>query len=94
MRLMRFHFKEITHVPGKQLYLADTLSRMQRKHQTTHPTIREEEMNIYIASVLKTLPISDTNLQQVKEAEDEDEVCKNIKAYCLEGWPDKHTVND
>lgn len=94
MRLMRFHFKEITHVPGKQLYLADTLSRMQRKHQTTHPTIREEEMNIYIASVLNTLPISDTNLQQVKEAEDEDEVCKNIKAYCLEGWPDKHTVND
>ena len=25
MRLMRFHFKEISHVPGKKMYIADAL---------------------------------------------------------------------
>ena len=28
MRPMRFHFKEIKHVPGKKMYIADTLSRL------------------------------------------------------------------
>jgi len=28
MRLMRFHFKEIKHVPGKKMYIANALSRL------------------------------------------------------------------
>ena len=32
MRLMRFHFKEVNHVPGKEMYIADALSRMQAEN--------------------------------------------------------------
>ena len=34
MRLMRFHFKEIKHVSGKKMYIADALSRLQTRN---HP---------------------------------------------------------
>ena len=51
-------------------------------------------MNIYIDSILDGIPISDQKLQQVKDSQEEDEVCRNIKAYCQEGWPDKYQLND
>ena len=38
--------------------------------------------------VIDSLPTSD------KKAQEGDEVCKKIKQYCLEGWPDKHAVPD
>ena len=40
------------------------------------------------------LPASDTRLQQIIEAQDEDPVCRHIKTYCSEGWPDKQSLND
>ena len=94
MRLMRFHIKKLTHVPGKEHYTPDALSRMQSVNHSGQATIPDEEMNIYIASVIDTLPISDAKLQQVREAQDEDEVCKKIKSYCQEGWPEKFMLHD
>lgn len=94
MRLMRFHIKELVHVPGKELYVADTLSRLQPLKQHTEETIPENEMNIYIESILQGIPISDQKLQQVKDAQGEDEVCRKIKTFCLEGWPEKFHLND
>ena len=57
-------------------------------------TVPEEEMNIYVDSILDSLPISDVKLMEIKEAQDEDPVCQQIKSYCLEGWPDKFHLND
>ena len=45
-------------------------------------------MNIYLDSVLDSLPVSDIKLLQIKEAQDEDPICKEIKDYRLEGSPD------
>ena len=41
-----------------------------------------------------SMPDSDTRLQQIMEAQDEHPVCYQIKEYCLDGWPDKHPLND
>ena len=94
MRLMRFHFKAVNHVPGKEMYIADALSRMQSENTNRMATVPEEEMNIYVDSVLDSLPVSDVKLMEIKEAQDEDPVCRLIKSYCLEGWPDKFRLND
>ena len=94
MRLMRFHFKEISHVPGKKMSIADALSRIQTQHADPQPTIADDEMTARVASVITGLPASDTRLQQMIEAQEEDPVCRQIKTYCSEGWPDKHSVND
>jgi len=94
MRLMRFHFKEINHVPGKEMYIADALSRLQAQYADPQPTIADDEVTPHVASVITGLPTSDSRLQQIIEAQDEDPVCRQIKTYCSEGWPDKHSVND
>ena len=68
MRLMRFQFKEVNHIPGKKLYIADALSRMQTDNlDCRKPTVPEEEMNIYIDSILDTIPVSDVKLMEIKE---------------------------
>ena len=59
MRRMRFHLKEVNHVPGKELYIADALSRMQPSNSDKKETVPDEEMNIYVDSVLDSLPVSD-----------------------------------
>ena len=94
MRLMRFHLKEVIHVPGKEMYVADALSRIQPTSSECETTIKEQEMNIYLDSVLDSLPVSDIKLLQIKEAQDEDTICKEIKDYCLEGWPNKFNLHD
>ena len=94
MRLMCIYFKEVNHVPGKEMYIADALSRMQSENTNRMATVPEEEMNIYVDSVLDSLPVSDVKLMEIKEAQDEDPVCRLIKSYCLEGWPDKFRLND
>ena len=88
MRLMRLHFKEVNHVPGKEMYIADASSRMQAENSNRMTTVPEEEMNIYVYSVLDCLPVSDGKLMEIKEAQDEDPVCQQIRNYCMEGWPD------
>ena len=48
---------------------------------------QKEKMNIYVDSLLNSLPVSDVKLIEIKEAQDEDPVCKQIKISCMEGWP-------
>ena len=91
---MRFHFKVISHVPGKKMHIPDALSRLQPQHADPQPTIADDEMTAYVASVITGFPASDTRLQRIIEAQDEDSVCRQIKTYCSEGWPEKHSVNN
>ena len=93
MRMMRFHFKQVTHVPGKKMYIADALSGLQTPGQAV-TTVDDEEMKAHVASVISSLPASDGRLQQIMEAQEEDPVCRQIKTYCYEGWPDKHLLKD
>ena len=76
MHLTRFHFKEVNHVPGKEMYIADALSRMQSENTNRMAIVSEEEMNIYVDSVLDSLPVSDVKLMEIKEAQDKDPVDK------------------
>ncbi|KAL9963916.1 hypothetical protein ACROYT_G027471 [Oculina patagonica] len=93
MRLMRFHFKEIKHVPGKKMHFPDALSRLQVRSQAVQSTTDDDEMYAHIGSVSSSLPASDTRLQQIMEAQ-EVPVCRQIKVYCHERWPDKLSFND
>ena len=79
MRLMCIHFKEVNHVPRKEMYIADALSRMQSENTNRMATVPEEEKNIYVDSVLDSLPVSDVKLMEIEETQDEDLVCRQIK---------------
>ena len=47
-------------------------------------------MTALIGSVIDTLLVSYVKLKQIIETQDEDEICKQFKQYCLEEWPGKH----
>ena len=97
MRLMQFLIKEINHVPGKQMYTSDTLSRMSANAQTRESVkdlIDHDEMVSYISSIIQTLPVSDVKLQQIIQAQENDSVCSKLKEYILEGWPEKYQISD
>ena len=76
------------------MYITDALSRLQAQHADPQPCIANDEMTAHVASVITGLPAPDTRLQQIIEAQEEDPVCSQIKTYCSEGWPNKHSVND
>ena len=64
-------------MPGKKMFIADTLLRLQvRKQAKLQPTIGEHEMTAHIGRGLSMLPVSDTRLQQIMEAEDVDPVTR------------------
>lgn len=95
MRLMRFDLQKMIYVPGKQMYTSDALSRLVKKSAESEPCfVPEDEMKAFVGSVVDSLPASDKKLKEITEAQEEDEVCKEIKQCCLEGWPDKHRVPD
>ena len=58
---------------------------MQSENTNRMATIPEEEMKIYVDNVLDSLPVSVMKLIEIKEAQDGDPVCRQIKNYCLEG---------
>ena len=70
------------------MYIADALSRMQSENTNRMATVPEEEMKIYVDSVLDSLPGSDVKLMEIKEAQDEDLVCRQIKNN-LSGQPSR-----
>ena len=90
LRLMRYTF-EIVHIPGKDLKTADTLSRAPIVSSST--TNLEQDINLYVQSVVENLPASDVRLEQIRLHQQEDITCRTLMAYCQEGWPDRSQLN-
>ena len=55
--------------------------------------IPEDDTTALVGSIINTLPVSDVNLKKIIEAQDVDEIFKQIKQYCLKGWPGKHQLS-
>ena len=94
MRLMRFQIKQMIHVPGKQMYTSDTLSRVSAVEKSAENLIDHDEMTLYVANVIEALPISNVRLQQIIQAQESDPVCCKLKEFVLEGWPEKYKISD
>ena len=88
LRLMRFDYV-ITHVPGKQLQTADALSRSPVSSATDADYEFQKDVSAYVDLLVQTLPATDHQLQVVREAQDADVTCTQIKSYCQHGWPDR-----
>ncbi|UYV62687.1 K02A2.6-like [Cordylochernes scorpioides] len=90
LRIMRYSYK-IVHTPGKNLIVADALSRSPRMKVETQEL--EEELCAYVQQVVSFMPISDVRVKEIKESQDKDQVIQNIIKYTQEGWPERTNVS-
>ena len=88
LRLMRYRYKVI-HIAGKEMYTADTLSRA-----TGNIAARSlrADVEAFVYSIMSNLPATEHRLEEIREAQHDDEVCAKIREYTLGGWPDRHKV--
>ena len=82
LRLQKYDMNLI-YKPGKDLKIADTLSRAQLDE--TAEEINEEQMKSQIHLVYANLPISDQVLKEVKDETRRDPVSKKIMQVIQEG---------
>jgi len=62
---MRFHIKSLIHIPGKEMYASDMLSRMIPEDGNVMQNELESEINDYVCSIIDTIPISGIKVQQL-----------------------------
>ena len=76
---------EFVHVSGKNIPVADTLSR--NYVGDTCPELTKE-LDVHIHTVIKGLSVSDDKLQEVRLASEEDGQFQTLKRAITEGWSD------
>ena len=92
IRLMRFSYT-ISHVPGKDLVIPDTLSRAPIYRKVScEQQASADDVKAYVDFVLKNLPTKENRLQEIREKLQQDEVCRQIMSHCENGWPEKQHV--
>ena len=89
LRLMRYSYT-ISHVPGKQLTVADALSRAPICSSSDDNF--SSEVEAYINLVVQSVPATATKLQAIRDAQAADEVCQKLFDYCRHGWPHVHNL--
>ncbi|XP_050548981.1 uncharacterized protein K02A2.6-like [Daktulosphaira vitifoliae] len=99
IRLQRMMLKiqsydlKVDYIPGKQLVLADTLSRAPLHDVDTNDL--EEELVAHVKSFTENLAIEETQLEKIKKETANDLVLKKIIQVYLTGWPtNKNLVED
>ena len=90
LRLSHFQYT-ISHVPGKLLYTADTLSRAP---VTTVSKDKEEVgMDSFVKAIVSSLPANDSKLEEYRQGQEEDDICSQVISYCQSEWPNKANIS-
>ena len=92
LRMMRYNYT-ISHVPGKELQIADALSRSPMGSPTCADQALQLEADAYVSVVLQGLPTTEKRLLEIKEAQKADGVCQKVAEYCQMLWPEKSELD-
>ena len=91
LKLDRFDYR-IVHIPGKEIYTADTLSRAPISSEISDLNL-EEEAKMLMEMSIRHLPASPKQLDEYRSAQIADHVCSTIINYCQHGWPEKKYID-
>lgn len=79
---------EIKYTPGRQMYLADTLSRAYLDTTGDESSRSEVEKEVESIHAVDYLAISEPQLQEIKTETEKDSTLRSLKDVILRGWPD------
>ena len=91
LRMMRFKFT-ISHIPGKNLLLADALSRAPISEAVNEDLFLQQETAAYVSTVVQSLPATEKQLERIRRHQEEDEECRQAAEYCRSGWPSRQSL--
>ena len=88
LRLMRYSYS-ISHVAGKDLCTADTLSRAPLSDPDPLVQQLQQDVQAYVNLIVENFPATEAKIKEIIQAQGEDAVCQKIKSFCQSGWPNK-----
>ena len=91
LRMMRFHFM-ISHVPGKELTIADALSRAPVSTFSEADESLQKEATAFVNLTMQYFPAMEQRLQELRECQEQDTVCQKLVELCRSGWPEKSAL--
>uniref|UniRef100_A0A8C6K5V8 Gypsy retrotransposon integrase-like protein 1 n=1 Tax=Nothobranchius furzeri TaxID=105023 RepID=A0A8C6K5V8_NOTFU len=83
LQLQRYDI-HIIHRPGRDLPVADTLSRKSKQHHDNNIT---EGLEAQVHTVTRNLPVSSAKLQEIREATTQDTQLTTLRNITKSGWP-------
>ena len=91
LRMTRFKFT-ISHIPGKNLLLADALSKAPVSEAVNEDLFLQQETAAYVSTVVQSLPATEKQLERIRRHQEEDEECRQAAEYCRSGWPSRQSL--
>ncbi|XP_064423636.1 uncharacterized protein K02A2.6-like [Latimeria chalumnae] len=88
LRIQKYDMS-VNYVPGKELYIADTLNRAT---QTPEQELKEAEEEFEVHQVIQNLLVSEERLIKFKVETSEDPKLNQLKDIVLNGWPDQRSA--
>ena len=77
-------------MPGKDLIIADALSRAPDKGSKPHVTdLQHSEVEEYVNHIISSLPATEERLEQIRREQQQDTVCQRLTQYYQQGWPSR-----
>ena len=87
LRLQRY-VAEIRHRPGREMYLADTLSRAYLSLSPTDTQRSETQKEVESIHAVDYLAISEQQLNEINQETAKDPTLQTLKNVILRGWPE------
>ena len=75
-------------MPGRELNTADSLSRAPVSEADGRDDDFHREVNAFVNFVAKNLPATEERLQVIRDQQDADSVCHQLKVCCQQDWED------
>ena len=91
LRLLRFDY-DIEYISGKKHIVPDCMSRAPVKSTEKDDHISVDEISEYCRYVVGNFPITDTQLETLKCAQNQDPIVNKIKNYCTGSWPQSSAI--
>ena len=81
----------IHHVPGRNLTVADALSRAPLRE--VDPDLQDEAY-AFVNHTIQSLPATEDRLEEIRQKQRQDEVCRLLVKYSQQGWPDQKQLTN
>ena len=88
LKLQKYQFS-LRHVPGKQIPVADALSRAYLPYQVSSASAKAD-MQVHL--LLSSLPVTSEKYGNLKKETADDKLMSGLKKCILNGWPDHKQV--